>query len=326
MSKEIRIVEYWPLFVFIVFFFGLAGHSFGQSKDYFEWYLRTPDSLDAFNQDIYVREMGRGRDTVVVIHGGFGANHDYMLDAIKGLEDKYHFVLYDQRGSLLSPAPKEKLTFQKNVGDLHLLIGQLGCDKIKIMAHSMGTLIAMEYLAQHPEKVSNMVLIGAILPESDSIQSVFSKRTQDQIKYLSSRSKVKEQPIYKRYKELNGKFVSDRERTDFNRLMFASSNIYNIDRYKLMRGGFHYYKEDASIMAETVNWKYDYRHSIDIHGKTTVIFGDHDFLDFNGEVFQELLRGYDLIEFKLIPEAGHNIWIDQPKRFRKELDLALKRK
>ena len=27
-----------------------------------------------------------------------------------------------------------------------------------------------------------------------------------------------------------------------------------------MRGGFHFYKEDASVMdLETVDWKYDYR-------------------------------------------------------------------
>ncbi|OCA78695.1 hypothetical protein BBH99_20955 [Chryseobacterium contaminans] len=299
--------------------------SFGQSKDYSEWYLRTPDSLDVYNQDIYVREMGTGKDTVVVIHGGFGANHEYMLDAIQGLEDRYHFVLYDQRGSLLSPGPKEKLTFQKNVADLDLLIRQLGTGKVKIMAHSMGTLVAMEYLSQHPEKVSNLVLVGAIPAKSDSMIGVFSKRTEDQLKFLASRPEVKALPIYKRYKELKGNFTSDRERSDFNRMSYAASNIYKIDRYKLMKGGFHYYKEDASVMSETVNWKYDYRKFLNDNAKTTFIFGDHDFLDFNGEVHQELMKNYKNIKFRLIKSAGHNIWIDQPEIFRKELENALKR-
>ena len=309
----------------ILCFIALYNQSFGQNKNYSEWYLRTPDSLDAYNQDIYVRELGTGKDTVVVIHGGFGANHDYMLDAIEGLENKYHFVLYDQRGSLLSPAPKEKLTFQKNVNDLDLLIRQLGNRKVKIMAHSMGTLVAMEYLQQHPEKVSNLVLAGAILTRSDSMESVFSKRQNEQIKFLSSRPEVKALPIYKRYKELKGKFTSDRERTDFNRMAFAASNIYKIDRYKLMRGGFHYYKDEASVMSETVNWKYDYRKSLNDNAKTTIIFGDHDFLDFNGEVHRELIKNHKKINFRLIKSAGHNIWIDQPEIFRKELDMALQR-
>lgn len=319
--KQIRT----PLLRFaFLFIMGLATKSFGQSTEYTEWYLRTPDSLDAYNQDIYVRETGTGKDTVVVIHGGFGANHDYMLDAIKGLETKYHFVLYDQRGSLLSPAPKEKLTFQKNVGDLDLLIKQLGGKKVKIMAHSMGTLVAMEYVKQHPEKVSNLVLIGAILPQSDSIGSVFSKRSQEQIKFLSTRPEVKNVPIYKKYIASKRQLTSDRERSDFNRMVFAMSNIYKIDRYKLMRGGFHYYKEDASVMVETVDWKYDYRKSLHDNAKTTIIFGQYDFLDFNGEVYKGLIKEYPKINFKLIPLAGHNIWVDEPERFKKELDKALK--
>ncbi|CDN74034.1 alpha/beta fold hydrolase [Elizabethkingia anophelis] len=308
-----------------LFFVAVSGQTFGQSKDYIEWYLRTPDTLDVYNQDIYIRELGKGKDTVVVIHGGFGANHDYMLDAIRGLEKKYHFVLYDQRGSLLSPAPKEKLTFQKNVGDLDLLIKQLGAKKTKIMAHSMGTLVAMEYLKQHPDKVSNLVLIGAIPPKSDSMASVFSKRQEEQIVYLSKRPEVKSLPIYKKYKELKGQFTSDREKTDFNRMAFAASNIYKIDRYKLMRGGFHFYKEDASVMVETVDWKYDYRGFLDANGKTTIIMGDYDFLDFNGELHQQLIKDYKGINFRLVKSAGHNIWIDQPEIFKRELDVALRK-
>lgn len=296
-----------------------------QSKNYTEWYLSTPDSLDIYNQDIYVRELGSGRDTVIVIHGGFGANHDYMLDAINGLEKKYHFVLYDQRGSLLSPAPKEKLTFQKNVGDLDLLIKQLGSKKVKIMAHSMGTLIAMEYLQQHPDKVSNLILIGAILSKSDSMESIFSKRYEDQIAYLTSRQEVKDLPIYKMYKELNRKMPTDQLRTELNRMFFAASNIYKIDRYKLMRGGFHYFKEDASVMVETVNWKYDYREVLNNKSKTTILFGDFDFLDFNAEAYSRQIKEYPNIQLRLIKQAGHNIWIDEPELFRKDLDRALKR-
>lgn len=311
-----------------IFFFsvlGLCSQSFGQSKDYTEWYLSTPDTLDVYHQDIYVRELGKGKDTVVVIHGGFGANHDYMLDAIQGLEDKYHFVLYDQRGSLLSPAPKEQLTFPKNVHDLDLLINQLEAKKVKIMAHSMGTLVAMEYLNKHPEKVSNLVLVGAILSKSDSVGSVFSKRSEEQVKFLSSRAEIKALPIYKKYKKLNGKLTSNKERSEFNRMTFAAANIYKIERYNLMRGGFHYYKPEASVMTETIDWNYDYRKLLNENGKTTIIFGEYDFLDFKGQVHQELIKNYKNIDFKLIDSAGHNIWIDQPEVFKEILDEALKK-
>lgn len=313
------------IYPFLLLWALLSDVAFSQSKHYTEWYLRTPDTLDVYHQDIYVRQLGVGKDTVIVIHGGFGANHDYMLDAISGLEKKYHFVLYDQRGSLMSPAPKEQLTFPKNVSDLHLLIKQLGCKKVKIMAHSMGTLVAMEYLRLHPETVSHLVLIGALYPKADSIESIFSKRYEEQVTFLSRRKEIEAIPIYQKYAAQKGEWTDDRERSDFNRLAFAASNIYKIERYRLIRGGFHYFKEEASAMLNTVQWKYDYRELLN-NTNTTILFGDHDFIDFGGEVHQSLLRGYDRVQFRLVRQAGHNIWIDQPETFRKELDKALRLK
>lgn len=118
---------------------------------------------------------------------------------------------------------------------------------------------------------------------------------------------------------------NDKLRTDLNRMAFASVNMYKIERYNLMRGGFHYYKPEASVMTETVNWKYDYREVLNRNDKTTILFGDYDFIDFNGAVHQELIKDYKNIIFKLIKSAGHNIWLDEPDVFRKELDKALKK-
>lgn len=96
--------------LFILVFAFLASLSIkAQDINYEEWYMNTSDSVR-----IYVKELKSiSNDTVIFVHGGFGANHDYMLDALKGLEKEFHFILYDQRGSLLSPAPIDKLTFKK---------------------------------------------------------------------------------------------------------------------------------------------------------------------------------------------------------------------
>jgi pimeloyl-ACP methyl ester carboxylesterase len=75
-----------------------------------EWYLRAPDSVT-----LYVREFGAG-EPVIVLHGGWGMDHGYMLPALRGLETIGHFVIYDQRGSLRSPAPVAKISLQKHVG------------------------------------------------------------------------------------------------------------------------------------------------------------------------------------------------------------------
>ena len=242
-----------------------------QDKKYEEWYLKTKDSLN-----IFVKEIKGGKDTVIVVHGGFGANHDYLLDAIKGLESKFHFILYDQRGSLLSPAPKEKLTFQRNVNDLFELVTKLKLKKVKLLCHSMGTLVGMEFLKQHTDLVSNIVLTGAIIPKSDISKSVFSEQLDKNISFLANRPEVvKLQQNY-----TDKATLTDKERTEYWRTQFAVANIYNISKWNLLKGGMIYYNPDAAIMAETVNWNYDYRENLN-KTKTTVIQGQYDYLGFN---------------------------------------------
>lgn len=299
-----------------------------QDKNYTEWYLQREDV------DIFVKELGKGSDTVIVVHGGFGANHNYMLDAIDGLKDKFHFILYDQRGSLLSPTKKENLTFQKNVDDLYALIKSLKLKKVKLFCHSMGTLIGMEFTKQHPDLVSNLVLAGAIIPKSDSLKSVFSNRYEEQIDFLTHRKEVTE--LIKPYKD-NGidnlKSIQDIEKsklsqkdlTEYWRINYAAVNIYDIKKYNLVKGGRAYYKQAASIMTETVNWNYDYRDVMNNMTKTTIINGDYDFLDFHGKILKSLLIRYNRIELKIIPNAGHVSWIDNPLLFKKYLYEALTR-
>ena len=58
-----------------------------------EWYLPTSDGCRLF-----VQEFGHGKETIIVLHGGWGAEHSYLLDAFEGVDRHYHLVFYDQRG------------------------------------------------------------------------------------------------------------------------------------------------------------------------------------------------------------------------------------
>lgn len=305
-----------------------------QDANYSEWYLRRPDT------QIYVRETGKGKDTVIVVHGGFGANHDYMLDSLKGLENKYRFVLFDQRGSLLSQTPREGLTFEKLVDDINGLIKELNVGKVKLFCHSMGTLVCMDYVSRYPDTVSNVVLAGAVFSKSESQKDLFGEREDWQIEELQNREAV--QKLLKPYqdkltkagiKEINSyadfqkSGLTSREATDMWRIKFASVNIFHVERFNLMRGGKAYYSGyAANMIVPTVNWKYDYRKALSDNGKTTLIQGDRDFIDFDAAEHFKLLKDFPKVRIKLIKNAGHGIWIDAPLEFRKTVDAALQRK
>ncbi|RAW02102.1 alpha/beta fold hydrolase [Pseudochryseolinea flava] len=105
----------------------LSGHvAVGQSKkenlvrdqsSFMEWFI-APGVDWQGGPKLYVRTLGYGSDTVVLLHGGWGGEHHTLLDAVRGLEDKFLFVLYDQRGSLRSPFPDSLISFEHHIEDL----------------------------------------------------------------------------------------------------------------------------------------------------------------------------------------------------------------
>ena len=290
-----------------------------QQNKYEEWYFNTKDSLR-----IYVKEsLSTSKDTVIVLHGGFGANHYYMLDATKGLEGRFHFVFYDQRGSLMSQpsAPEKYLTFDKNVGDIETLMTALNIKKAKFLCHSMGTLVGMEFLKQHPEMVKNMVLVGAMTPVAKSVDDVFTKRQTEQVKFLMERKEVKDllQPYEKKQN------LSPREATRKWKIQFASVNSYQLNKsLQNFKGGMAYFNQKvANVMPKTVNWNYDYLDAMNKNGKITIINGEYDFMDFGSKTYSENIKNYPSIDLKVIPNSGHNVWSDEPEHFKEELEKAL---
>ncbi|SFW47216.1 Pimeloyl-ACP methyl ester carboxylesterase [Sinomicrobium oceani] len=312
----------------VIFLYGLSSRA--QDEKYSEWYLQREDT------EIFVKEFlsDKNKDTVIVVHGGFGANHDYMTDAVRGLENEFHFVFYDQRGALLSPAKQKDLTFQKNVADLYALIKAMDIRKVKLLCHSMGTLIGMELTRQHPGLVTNLVLTGTVLPRSDSIKSIFSERYEKQVSILLNRPEVvamkrpyieKGLDTLKSVDDIRNSPLSHKDLTTFWRINFAAVNIYHIKKHHLLKGGRAYYTPKASIMSETVNWNYDYRKVLNDHAITTIINGAYDFFDFGGEMLHTHLKSYPGIDLHIIPGAGHNSWVDNPPLFREYLRKALLR-
>lgn len=121
------------------------------------------------------------------MHGGFGADYSYMVDATEGLHDKFRFVFYDQRGSLRSPAKLEDVSIEKHIEDLETLRIQLGEEKINIFAHSMGTVLAMLYLEKYPDHVKRMILTGSFPLRTDDFRGLFQNKFNQAVEKLVSR-------------------------------------------------------------------------------------------------------------------------------------------
>ena len=278
---------------------------------------------------LYVNAFGRG-DTVVVLHGGWGAEHSYLLDAVEGLEDEYHFVFYDQRGSLRSPIADSLVDRLISVGehldDLDLIRRELGLERMNLLAHSMGTFLAMAYLEAYPERVGGLILLGALppktptTPQDSTLYREQEQRGQSFVERPAVEAEVEEEGLDRGIRELSGK-----ERTHQWRIRFAGANLYHVERWREMGGGMAFYNGYVGQAASrTMPERYDFIPVLERHPRpVAVVLGDHDYVDMGGRAWRPVAASMPNVDLHTIEEAGHVPWIDQPQAFRKTLAQAL---
>jgi proline iminopeptidase len=97
----------------------------------------------------------------VVLHGGPGAHHDYLLPNFDALARDRELIYYDQRGGGRSPVSRETpVGWREHVADLEELRRQWGLSRLTILGYSWGGLLALLYASEHPEQVERLALVS----------------------------------------------------------------------------------------------------------------------------------------------------------------------
>lgn len=110
---------------------------------------------------LYCRDVGTGQP-IVVLHGGPGFDHSYLLPELDALGESFHVVHYDQRGRGRS-APgvrPEDVSLRSEIDDLDRVRSHFGLESVAVVGHSWGGLLAMEYATRHPDRVSQLILMS----------------------------------------------------------------------------------------------------------------------------------------------------------------------
>jgi proline iminopeptidase len=126
---------------------------------------------------LYYRMIGRGADTIIAIHGGPGLDHETIFGDFKILGDKHTVIFYDQRGGGKStlPADTGTLVAARQVQDLDELRKHFGVERVTLVAHSYGPLLAASYAIAHPSNVRRMVFFGPVPPRRGDFWSRFGE-------------------------------------------------------------------------------------------------------------------------------------------------------
>lgn len=109
---------------------------------------------------LFERRVGQG-PPAVVLHGGPGADHGYLLPGFDALADRRELVYYDQRGGGRSPVARDvPVGWQEHVADLDALREVWGLERLVLLGYSWGGLLAQLYATEHPDRVERLALVS----------------------------------------------------------------------------------------------------------------------------------------------------------------------
>ena len=200
---------------------------------------------------------------ILYLHGGPGGRvHDKVIETLKPLSNLGHdLYFYDQVGSGHSQRLSDisEYSVERHKNDLRAIVSQTGSDKVILIAHSWGCLLAVNYLEDYSETVERIVFSGPgpILPIRRQLRNVEAPDSLNLIEpEFSNRegnkkaNNLKSWWVQKWAYIVNSKLASDAEMDDFfthlNQELSKSTDCTPgpTERYK---GGGGYYSHIMTV-------------------------------------------------------------------------------
>jgi pimeloyl-ACP methyl ester carboxylesterase len=111
---------------------------------------------------LHYRIAGQG-SPVVLLHGYAQTGHMW-LPLVPSLAQRHTVIVPDLRGAGDSSKPASGYDKKTLAVDIHGLADSLGFDRVSIVGHDIGLMVAYAYAAQFPQATARAVLMDAFLP------------------------------------------------------------------------------------------------------------------------------------------------------------------
>lgn len=274
----------------------------------------SEETVDINGVSHYIKTMGEG-EPLLVLHGGPGIFHDYLVPHFETLAKDYQVIFYDQRacGKTAFPEDTSSITIETYVEDLEGIRNHLKIDKLNLIGHSWGSLLAIRYGLIHPENLNKLILVAPAPSNSTYFDETFAnmqqKRSEEDTKKLiqtmmSKDFEVREKEAFRKVVLLGDKTnLADQEKVEelYAPMEFDETKANNlmIVNSLLERTYFNFDLADEALDKITC--------------PSLIILGDLDNVPFASA--QAIQDGLANCELKVIKKCGHYPFFESPKEF-----------
>jgi len=248
--------------------------------------------LDVNGGKLYYEMAGSGEKSIILIHDGL-VHGEIWNQQYSVFSEKYRVVRYDRRGYGRSSQPEEPYS---NIEDLHSVLTSLNIDNAILIGMSAGGGLAIDYTIEHPENVSALVIVGAVVSGFGYSDHFFTRGGRLKLSDYADTEKLMRYLILEDPYEMCPKNSSVREKL----WTLMESYPQNID----------FSKNRLAVQPE--------RPAIDrlseIRIPTLIVVGEYDIPD----VFVHagaIESGVPFAQKVIIRNAGHLVPLEQPKQF-----------
>ncbi|HKC65927.1 MAG TPA: alpha/beta hydrolase [Pyrinomonadaceae bacterium] len=112
---------------------------------------------------IHYLKAGTGKTALVLIHG-FGDTSRMWIPLFEEFGKDYTVIAPDLRGLGDSSRPSSGYDKKTAAVDIHELVKSLGYERIDLVGHDIGLMVAYAYAAQFPNEVNKLALLEAPIP------------------------------------------------------------------------------------------------------------------------------------------------------------------
>jgi len=267
---------------------------------------------------LYARTIGRGRPTIV-LHGGPDFDHAYLLPDLDRLDDVLRLIYYDQRGRGRSAdnVQPQSVTLSSEVEDIETVRRHFGLDAPVLLAHSWGTVLALEYAVRHPTSASHLVLMNPAPASAQDFALLRKAYVHDLGAQMDRHGEIMASDAYKR---ADPETVAARYRIHFAHALQRRDDYERL--MTIMRAQFVNQGSAGIIEARAVEdhlmqetWQdaaYDLLPRLStLTVPTLVIAGDHDFIPV--EIADHIAHALPNAKLVTIKDCGHFAYLECPE-------------